>query len=62
MARKAEGEYEQEKHNTPCTSKLGVVCEGLSNQEGNTNPDSKALTQEPWSKWVKNATAADGSC
>ena len=43
VARKAEGEHEQEKHNTSCTSKLGVVSEGLSNQEGSANPDSEAL-------------------
>ena len=50
VARKAEGEHEQEKHNTSCTYESGIVSEVLSNQEGNTNPDSKASTQGPWSK------------
>ena len=51
MARKAEGEHEQEKHNTSCAS--GIVSEVPSNQEGNENPDFKAPTHEPWSKWVE---------
>ena len=53
VARKAEGEHEQEKHNTSCTSKLGVVSEGPSNQGGSANANSEAPTQEPWSKWLK---------
>ena len=53
VARKAEGEYEEDKHNTSCASKLGVVREDPSNQEGSANPDSEAPTQEPWSKWVE---------
>ena len=52
-ARKAEDEHEQEKHNTSCASKLGVVSKGPSNQEGITNPDSEAPTKQPWSKWVE---------
>ena len=52
-ARKAEGEHKQEKHTTSCTSKLGVVSEGPSNQEGSANPDSEGPTQGPWSKWVE---------
>ena len=48
VARKAEGEHEQEKHNTFCASKSGIVCEVASNQEGKTNPDSKVPTQESW--------------
>ena len=52
-ARKAEGEHEQEKHNTSCTSKLGVVSKALTNQEGSANLDMEAPTQEPWSKLVE---------
>ena len=52
-ARKAEGVHKQEKHNTSCSSKLGVVSKGPSNQEESANPDSKTPTQEPWSKWVE---------
>ena len=53
MARKAEGEHKQEKHDNSCASKSGIVSEVPSIQEGNTNPDSKAPTHEPRSKWVE---------
>ena len=52
-ARKSKGEHEQEKHNTSYASKLGVVCEALSDQTRNDNQDTKAPMQEPWSKWVE---------
>ena len=53
VARKAEGEHEQEKHSTSCASKPGIVIEVLSNQDRNTNPDSRAPSHESWSKWVE---------
>ena len=53
VARTAEGEHEQVKHNISNASKSGVVSKGLSNQEGSANSDSEAPTQEPWSKWVE---------
>ena len=53
VARKVEGEHEQEKHNYSCASKSGVVSDVLMGHEGNTNPDPKAPTQEPRAKWVE---------
>ena len=45
--RKAEGEHEQEKHNTSIVSRLGVVSEGQSHQERTDNHDSETPTQQP---------------
>ena len=53
VARKAKGEHEQEKHHTSYASKSGIVSDASYNQAGNDNPDPKAPTQEPWSKWVE---------
>ena len=61
-ARKAEGEHKQEKHNNSCASKFGVGSDVLMGNEGNTNPDPKAPTQEPWEKMGWDAGAITGSC
>ena len=53
VTRKAEGEHEQEKHNSSCASKLGVVSHVPSGHERDINPASEASTQEPWAKWVE---------
>ena len=53
VGRKAKSEHEQEKHNSSCISKAGVVSKGLPIWERSADPDSEALTQEPWSKWVE---------
>ena len=52
-ARKAEGEHKQERHNNSCASKSSLFSHGPADNEGNTNPDSGAPTQEPWVKWVE---------
>ena len=52
-ARKAEGEHEQEKHNTSYASKAGMVSEASTDQARPDDQDIKAPMQEPWSKWVE---------
>ena len=51
--RKAEDEHEQEKHSNSYTSKSCVVSDVPLGNEGNTNPESKASTQEPWQSWLR---------
>ena len=53
VARKSEGEHKQEKHNTSYAFKLSVVSDVLFDQAINDNPDTKAPTQDPWSKCVE---------
>ena len=55
-ARKAKGEHIQEKHNHSCASKPGIVNEVPLGNEGNTNPDPKAPSWEPWAKKGWDAT------
>ena len=52
-ARKADGEHEQEKHNNSCGSEVSVVSDVPSCNEGNTEPEPKAPSQEPWAKLIE---------
>ena len=51
--RKAEGEHEQEKHNTSSSSRSSVISEDQSHQDGSASHDPETPTQESWSKWVE---------
>ena len=53
VARKDEGEHEQEKNNNSCASKSGIVYDVSSCNEENTNPDPETPTWEPWAKWFE---------
>ena len=61
VARKAEGEHEQEKHNTSYASKAGMVSKVLTKQARPDDQDLKGPMQEPWSKWIEMQHVADGS-
>ena len=47
VARMAEGKHKQEKHNNFYGSVSGIVSDGLTGNQGNTNPDFQAPTQNP---------------